>query len=202
MNGARRSWSTEARPTLRLGVAVAASVALHLGAMPGLALRLGGPGDGAATARMLQARIAPERDAPRSGEREDSPAAGAGDGGMPASRSRHGVPAVEEPRYFPAGELDHSPAPLMSVEPKYPAGADGRPGRVVLNLFIDQDGHVDKIVLLSGEHPFDESAIWAFGQARFSPGVRRGEAVKSQMLIEVTYRPDPARTPAPSDAGG
>jgi TonB family protein len=106
------------------------------------------------------------------------------------------LPAYDESRYFTASELEHRPMPLLPIEPRYPEAADGRVGRVVLNLFIDQDGHVDKVVLVSGDHPFDESAMWAFVQARFSPGVKRGAAVKSQMLIEITYRPDEGRPDA------
>ena len=104
-------------------------------------------------------------------------------------------------RYFTASELDHRPTPLIPVEPRYPGDGSTRIGRVVLNLFIDQDGRVDKVVVVSGERPFDESALWAFGQARFSPGVRHGTPVKSQMLIEVIYRPDDARA-APSGGEG
>jgi TonB family protein len=185
MVSARRSW----RPEARLGAAIAASVALHLGVMPGLSSGLGGP-DLGGEGPPLRARIALEKDQRRAAA-ERVPGSDRSTGPGPAER---GLPVVRESPYFTASELDHRPVPLLPVDPRYPDGADGRVGRVVLNLFIDRDGGVDKIVLVSGDHPFDESAMWAFGLARFSPGVRRGAAVKSQMLIEITYRPEPSPT--------
>lgn len=207
MNGGRRSWSAEAHTRARLGLAIAASAALHLGVMPSLTLGLGGPGDGGGQAQPLRAWIARENDEPRvTAERaapdSQSPVGPSAGRVIVSGATGRGLPVVSETRYFLASELDHRPVPLLPVEPRYPDDADGRVGRVVLNLFIDQDGHVDKVVLVSGDHSFEGSAIWAFGQARFSPGVRRGAAVKSQMLIEVTYHPDGSRKgPGPRDEG-
>jgi TonB family protein len=191
MIGSPRSW----RPEARLGAAIAASAALHLGLMPAVTFGLGGTGDGA-RAPLLRAWITDKNSELRTGgerTRSDAMSPGRTGAGIASGPTVSGLPAYGESRYFTASELDHRPVPLLPIEPRYPGAADGRVGRVVLNLFIDQDGHVDKVVLVSGDHPFDESAMWAFVQARFSPGVRRGAAVKSQMLIEITYRPDEAR---------
>ncbi len=200
MSGGRRSWSAGVNPAARLGAAVVASAALHLSVIPGLAF---GPGDAGLPAEPLRARLARESARPSPGaerEPDSAPAPGSRTGRTPASRTDTKLPVPADDRYFTASELDHRPVPLMQVEPRYPGDAAARLGRVVLELFIDQDGRVDKVVVVSGERPFDESALWAFGQARFSPGVRRGAPVKSRMLIEVLYRPDEA--PAPRSPGG
>lgn len=193
MNGGRRSWSAGLNPTARLGAAVVASAALHLSVIPSLAF---GPGDPGLRAEPLRARLVfgSERRKPAA-EREPDSAAPPGSraGRTPASRAAAELPVPSDDRYFTASELDHRPVPLMSVEPRYPGDAAARVGHVVLELFIDQDGRVDKVVVVSGERPFDESALWAFGQARFSPGVRHGERVKSRMLVEILYRPDESR---------
>jgi TonB family protein len=197
MNGVPRPWSAEAHPVSRLGLAIAASAALHAGVMPSLAAKLGGPGTGAASAQPLYATLTVERERPRPRAERDAPFPPAGgNGASMTSASAPGIPVVEDARYFTAAELDHSPTPLMPIEPRYPAGAGGRAGRVVLNLFIDRDGRVDKIVLVSGDRPFDESALRAFAETRYSPGVRHGATVKSQMVIEVTYLPEKERTDA------
>lgn len=188
MNGTRRAWSAGVNPGARLGAAIVVSAALHLGVIPSLAFGPGSPGPSAEPLRVrLALEIAPARPA---AERDSEAAAAPGTGRTAASGAKEDFPVPAEDRYFTASELDHRPVPLMPVEPRFPRDAAGRIGRVVLNLFIDQDGRVDKVVLVSGDRPFDESAVWAFGQARFSPGVRNGVPVKSQMLIEVTYRPE------------
>ncbi len=200
MTGGPRSWSAGANPAARLGAAVLASAALHFGVIPGLAF---GPGVAAPTAEPLRARLALESGGAKpAAEREPDPYKPAGpraEAGSP-SRANAELPVPRDDRYFTASELDHRPQPLMPVEPRYPGDAAGRVGRVVLDLFIDQDGRVDKVVLVSGERPFDESAMWAFGQARYSPGVRNGAPVKSRMLIEIDYRPGEAGA-APSPGG-
>ena len=75
MDGARRLWSAEAHPVPRLGAALAASVALHLGVMPGvIAPGPGGPGPRTATAEPLRAWIVQRSERRPSGERADSQA--------------------------------------------------------------------------------------------------------------------------------
>jgi TonB family protein len=64
---------------------------------------------------------------------------------------------------------------------------------VVLRLLINERGTVDEVTVVRAEPigVFEKSALAAFRGARFSPGMRYGAAVKSQLLVEVQYRMDP-----------
>jgi protein TonB len=65
-----------------------------------------------------------------------------------------------------------------------------REGRVLLRIYINERGLTDRVAVVRAEPAgiFDESAIAAFGGARYSPGTLEGMAVKSQILLEVDYR--------------
>ena len=85
--------------------------------------------------------------------------------------------------------LDPPPRPLTEIEPTLPEAAGSRGGSVVLRLFINERGGVDKVEVLSATPPglFDTSAIEASLRVRFSPGYFSGIAVKSQVTYEMTY---------------
>jgi protein TonB len=108
-------------------------------------------------------------------------------------------------RYFLANELDAWPAPLAVVEPPYPNDAYLRniPGTVVVRLYLDESGKVEKATTLHAEPPgyFEEAVEQAFRSARFSPGMKQGHPVKTQMTVEVRYespRPLAATDPVQS----
>lgn len=87
--------------------------------------------------------------------------------------------------------LDPPPLPLEEILPDYPAQARGVEGSVTLRILISERGLVDEVVVESS-YPkgiFEESAIKAFREARFSPGKILGVPVKAQMLIEVDFSP-------------
>lgn len=90
--------------------------------------------------------------------------------------------------YLSAG-LDPPPRPLTDIDPTLPEAAGTRGGSVVVRLFINERGGVDKVEVLSATPPglFDTSAIEASLRVRFSPGYFSGVAVKSQVTYEVTY---------------
>lgn len=113
-------------------------------------------------------------------ERRASAPATAGSG---ADRIAIAVPA---PYYYPASELDLRPRPLTPVELEEP-GRDAGEGYLILKLLIDETGTVDDVVMVVNDGPeaFARGARAAFGRARYAPGVKRGQPVKSQMLIEV-----------------
>ena len=206
MSAARQPWSAGAHPAARLSAAIAASVALHLGALPSLTPGLPAPGKRAADFEALRVRLEPQREEAQAqiSDARRVRSSSTGDGAAVAplpGPTRRGLPTASEPRYFTASQLDYRPRPLLAVEPRYPAGGAGRAGRVVLKVFLRDDGHVDKVVLVSGDAPFGESAVRAFSNTVFSPGVRHGVAVRSQMLIEVTYRPDEPDEAAPAAEG-
>ncbi|MCE9660261.1 MAG: TonB family protein [Burkholderiales bacterium] len=97
------------------------------------------------------------------------------------------APAVT---YQGAMGLDPPPRPLGEIEPLVPEAAGARGGVVVLRLYINEQGTVDRAEVLRSTPPglFDASALEAFSHARFSPGYLAGVAVKSQMTFEVKYR--------------
>lgn len=94
------------------------------------------------------------------------------------------------PLYLPASELDTRPQIMTQVLPVYPPElVAGIRGVVVLELYIAQDGKLDRIRVARAEPPgrFEESALTAFSKARFSPGMKKGRRVPSLVRIEVTY---------------
>jgi protein TonB len=92
-------------------------------------------------------------------------------------------------RYFAAHELDRGPQIQSHVEPHFPALALGPRGRVVLRLYVDETGRVDRIAVESGDPTgaFEASARDAFAAARFVPGVKGGVPVKALVRIEVLF---------------
>ncbi|MEF8701999.1 MAG: energy transducer TonB [Candidatus Accumulibacter sp. UW26] len=93
--------------------------------------------------------------------------------------------------YALAGLLDVPPMPLADILPDYPEAAGNQQGSVVLRLFISDRGEVDELLLVRAMPSgfFEEAALTAFAQARFSPGMRNGRAVKSQLAVEVEFVP-------------
>lgn len=189
---------------MRLSAAIVVSIALHSVALNALNAPQGtapGPRTGAVlTARFFPlsidhempvrgaiARALPEDAAPpTTGDRSDRSQVNS----KPAQTERPGGLATSL-RYYLGSELDQRAVPLQAIEPEYPAAAGAREGALVLRLLINEHGRLDDIAVVRAEPEgvFESSARSAFAGARFSPGVREGAPVKSQLLIEVNYRP-------------
>ena len=89
--------------------------------------------------------------------------------------------------------------------PAFPPRAAVRNGRVRVRVLINEHGVPDEVTVVRAEPEgvFDASAIAAFGQARYSPGLLKGVAVKSQLLLEVEYAdPTPANARFGARRGG
>lgn len=101
------------------------------------------------------------------------------------------IPLIEDPTYYPAKQVDVHPAALHPIKPDYPdkAAEQGVEGSVVLLLLIDEAGRVKEATVAEAnpEGYFEASALAAFRPARFAPAQRQGRAVKSRVLIRVTY---------------
>lgn len=107
--------------------------------------------------------------------------------------------------YFSIKELDAAPAIVrdidLSSEEIQSRISDG--GKVILRLWIDETGHVVRAEPLSTEMPaiYAETAARAFMEAKFSPGIKNGKAVKSKINVVLVYpavqRKNPQTTPAP-----
>lgn len=93
--------------------------------------------------------------------------------------------------YYSAREVDAHPLALNKIVPDYPADADRQrlSGKVRLQLKLEADGRVMDIGVVSAAPPgvFEESAVKAFRDARFSPAQKNGRPVRALVLIEVVY---------------
>jgi hypothetical protein len=106
--------------------------------------------------------------------------------------------AFDESPYLPVGKLTRAPSPIVPVNVPYPEGT-AVTGTVVarLTLFIDEDGHVVRVVIGSGELPdaFVQAAKDAFEAARFRPGQIDGTPVKVRMVVDVEFEDRGERRP-------
>lgn len=108
-----------------------------------------------------------------------------------SQRSLVEIPTAVDLAYYSAREVDVLPRALRDIRPEYPTEADRRrlSGSVKLQLKLEADGRVSDVEVVESTAPgmFDESALAAFRQARFSPAQRNGRPVRARILIEVKY---------------
>ncbi len=183
-------------PLGRVSAAIAVSAALHtvvLAGVPGLF----SPGPAAeGRAAPFQVRLVTEKPAAVARITQKAPKAPK-HGIQVAAGPKVGV--LEGPHYFRGSELDVKPFPLESIEPRPPMKAAGR---VVARILINESGGADSVRIESSDlkSVFDDTVKAAFGSARYSPGIKDGRGVKSQMLVEVTFHGDEpaARDSAPA----
>ncbi|MHB9101437.1 MAG: energy transducer TonB [Sulfuricella sp.] len=109
------------------------------------------------------------------------------------------VPLLEDPTWYPAKQVDVHPTALYPIKPDYPdKGVEqGVEGNVVLLLLIDEAGAVKEatVVAANPEGIFEESALSAFREARFAPAQKNSRAVKSRVLIRVSYELNERKKP-------
>jgi TonB family protein len=102
-----------------------------------------------------------------------------------------GIVLIPPSRYYRAAELDARPQIKTRVMPVFPAVADlqGISGTVVINVFISEIGKVDDITVSRAEPAgiFEESAITALRVAEFTPAIKNRKAVKSLVVLEITF---------------
>lgn len=92
---------------------------------------------------------------------------------------------------YRAGGMDPGPVPLGEIDPEYPEAAGKRQGIVRLTLLINEEGIVDEAIVVYSRPAamFDDAAVTAFSQARFTPGKFMGIPVKSRLTVEVEFTP-------------
>lgn len=118
-----------------------------------------------------------------------SPAIGAQtpDARLPAAA----LPAVADPLYYPASQLDVYPTLIQPVnlESLRHAAHGDVSGRVLLMLLIDESGGArEASVIEPGPAALFEHALRAvFLEARFFPARKDGRAVKSRVLISIDF---------------
>ncbi len=148
-------------------------------------------------------------DAQRTREQPPAPVAAIGlEGDDPRSRqpeAEQGRSEVQSagvfaaPVYYPPSQLDQRPLIRLRIEPAFPPGAPVTSGRVVLRLYISEQGEVERMAIVSAEPPgwFEKPALDAFAAARFTPGIRNGVPVRSLLTIELLFGEPVPLLPAP-----
>lgn len=113
-----------------------------------------------------------------------------------AQTSGQALTLVPDPVYYPARQLDAYPALLQPVRLEYPerASYNNISGKVLAMLLIDETGSVNEVSIVKSEPPgyFEDAVRDVFAVARFFPARKGGRAVKSRVLISVSYNPGEA----------
>lgn len=142
----------------------------------------------------LPAKEAEEMAPPKTAPPSETPAAvGPPDAApnQPSPLPALDIPLAEDPTYYPGKLVDVHPAALQPINPAYPDAVSfaGIEGTVTVLLMIDEFGKVRDVSVAEATPPgyFEESALAAFRSARFSAAIKDGRAVKSRVLIRVSY---------------
>jgi protein TonB len=119
----------------------------------------------------------------------DATAPGAPDPGPTMEAPRLALPDIA---YHDLRELTLRPAPLVDI-PLEPGALKTRKetGQLILRLWINEQGGVDRIAVERSELPpeYAAAASKAFLAARFQPGEIDGRPVKTLMRVAVDYAP-------------
>ena len=93
--------------------------------------------------------------------------------------------------FYSTRDVDVHPRALVDIAPSYPREADDQKlsGKVIVQLKLEADGRVVDVTVVKATPPdvFDETALGAFREARFSPARKEGQPVRSLILIEMTF---------------
>jgi len=109
---------------------------------------------------------------------------------LPLPSIEPSTPEEDESAYLPRKRLTVPPRALREIEVPYPAkAARSEPISIRLALFINADGSVADARVLTPFIPpeFAYAARQTFLDAKFRPGEVHGVAVKSRMVIEVSF---------------
>jgi len=148
----------------------------------------------AASDRPLSTTVAadePARESPTVGDPAPLPevagrsaSAAARPGNQPPSAS---VPLPVDPRYYPAEEIDVFPkplAPLIVLERDGEAGETN--ARIRISLHIDERGGVNRLRVVEADPAgAAEADLARMAGTRFSPALRNGRPVRSQVVLEI-----------------
>lgn len=96
------------------------------------------------------------------------------------------------PWYYPARLLHRRVTPLAPIRPTYPVEAESIAGRVVLLLFVNETGGIDRYRIEDSEPSdiFEPAIVEAFvRKGRYAPGRIGGRSVKAELRIEVSFQP-------------
>ncbi len=100
------------------------------------------------------------------------------------------VKAYSAPKYVPIYQVDAEPTVAHEVKVPYPdeARRAGIEGQVVLSLRIDEQGNVVSAKVLSGPgYGLNEAALQAIRRFKFTPAVKGGTPVQTEMKYTYTF---------------
>ncbi|HYD79728.1 MAG TPA: hypothetical protein VEC06_07960 [Paucimonas sp.] len=105
----------------------------------------------------------------------------------PAPRDASLFPAP--PDYHPASALDEMPAALIPFEPELPDSPDDAGSKLVLRLWLNDAGAVDRIAVVSNtlREEFAEIVVAGFRRMLFAPAKIGGVAVKAWVDVVIGY---------------
>ena len=87
--------------------------------------------------------------------------------------------------------MDSPPQPLNDIAPDYPEGAFalGLSGKVEVDVWVDERGQVEdaRVVATTMADAFNNSALRAVHNMRFTPGMSAGRPVKSSIRAVIVY---------------
>ncbi|MGC8579335.1 MAG: energy transducer TonB [bacterium] len=120
----------------------------------------------------------------QSGTSTGSGESGTGSGGGNGAGSGGGEGIVS------SNQLDNPPALITFKNPVYPVEArkQGIEGVVVLKVLISPDGRIRDVKILKSIPIFDESAVQAVKQWRFTPITSHGNPVYVWMIIPIRFQ--------------
>ena len=100
-------------------------------------------------------------------------------------------PRPKEP--VPVGGIVQAPKRIAEVSPIYPpiALAARKGGLVILQAVIDEEGLVREVKVLRSDPLFDQSAMAAVKQWRFTKPTLNGQPIPVVMTVTVTFSPVP-----------
>ncbi len=181
-----RSVAKGGRSVARLAVALAAAFALHANASVVAAATPERSPVGGTSSAPFRVQIAADTAGGTPAAKAAAPAVSA-----PGGPSAKPAVGTRSETYYKRSQLDARPYLVTKVEPVYPPGVPPTGGKVRMRLFINEQGMVDRIAIVEATPPtkFDAAAMTAFRGAQFEPGKRKGAAVKSQIVIEMDFRP-------------
>ncbi len=104
------------------------------------------------------------------------------------------VPSVREGDLVELGSLDRAPSLVKSVRPDYPPVARQQKfgATIIVTALITETGDVAEVRVLRGDSRkvgFDEAAVKAVRQAKFSPAMKDGKRVRTWLAMPVNFQP-------------
>jgi TonB family protein len=93
--------------------------------------------------------------------------------------------------YLPFYKLEKAPSFKIQKTPVYPfsARSAGAEARVVVEVYINDQGNVDDVKLIkSGGAGFDQAVIAAVRESSFEPGIKDGRTVASKVQIPYLFK--------------